>query len=94
MAPLWKALGYLREGDTLVVPSLDRSGRSIQDLIAVVAGLRRRGTTSRQTVSPRHKRAEPVYRARRDGPTRPAFSGMPRASARTVAAVRLVPPPL
>ncbi|MDP9868224.1 DNA invertase Pin-like site-specific DNA recombinase [Streptosporangium brasiliense] len=37
---LWKALDYLREGDTLVVPSLDRLGRSLQDLIAIVAGLR------------------------------------------------------
>jgi len=26
---LWKALDYLREGDTLVVPSLDRLGRSL-----------------------------------------------------------------
>jgi DNA invertase Pin-like site-specific DNA recombinase len=40
---LWKALDYLREGDTLVVPSLDRLGRSIQDLIAIVGGLRKRG---------------------------------------------------
>ena len=40
---LWKALDYLREGDTLVVPSLDRLGRSLQDLIAIVAGLRKRG---------------------------------------------------
>lgn len=40
---LWKALDYLRAGDTLVVPSLDRLGRSIQDLIAIVAGLRKRG---------------------------------------------------
>jgi len=30
-------------GDTLVVPSLDRLGRSVQDLIAIVSGLRRRG---------------------------------------------------
>ncbi|WP_309074859.1 recombinase family protein [Streptomyces sp. NWU339] len=30
-------------GDTLVVPSLDRLGRSIQDLIAIVADLRKRG---------------------------------------------------
>ncbi|GAA2440348.1 recombinase family protein [Streptomyces glaucus] len=41
---LWKALDYLRECDTLVVPSLDRLGRSIQDLIAIVSGLRKRGT--------------------------------------------------
>ncbi len=40
---LWKCLGYLRPGDTLVVPSLDRLGRSIQDLISIVAGLRKRG---------------------------------------------------
>ncbi|MEV0322692.1 recombinase family protein [Streptomyces sp. NPDC050658] len=40
---LWKTLDYLREGDTLVVPSLDRLGRSIQDLIAIVSGLRKRG---------------------------------------------------
>ena len=40
---LRKALGYLRPGDTLVVPSLDRLGRSLQDLIAIVAGLRKRG---------------------------------------------------
>lgn len=40
---LWNALDYLRTNDTLVVPSLDRLGRSIQDLIAIVAGLRERG---------------------------------------------------
>ncbi|WP_374195540.1 recombinase family protein [Streptomyces sp. ISL-87] len=40
---LWAALDYLRPGDTLVVPSLDRLGRSIQDLIAIVSGLRKRG---------------------------------------------------
>lgn len=40
---LRKALDYLREGDTLVVPSLHRLGRSIQDLIAIVSGLRKRG---------------------------------------------------
>jgi DNA invertase Pin-like site-specific DNA recombinase len=40
---LWKCLDYLRPGDTLVVPSLDRLGRSIQDLIAIVSGLRQRG---------------------------------------------------
>ncbi|ASR00803.1 recombinase family protein [Streptomyces sp. 11-1-2] len=40
---LWKALDYARPGDTIVVPSLDRLGRSIQDLIAIVSGLRKRG---------------------------------------------------
>jgi DNA invertase Pin-like site-specific DNA recombinase len=36
-------LDYLRPGDTLVVPSLDRLSRSLQDLIGLVAELRRRG---------------------------------------------------
>ena len=36
-------LDYLRAGDTLVVPSLDRLSRSLQDLITLVARLRRRG---------------------------------------------------
>ncbi|MFC9220329.1 recombinase family protein [Streptomyces hygroscopicus] len=34
---------FLDAGDTLVVPSLDRYGRSLQDLIDVVAELRERG---------------------------------------------------
>ena len=34
----------LRAGGTLVVPSLDLLPRSLQDLITIVAGLRRRGT--------------------------------------------------
>jgi DNA invertase Pin-like site-specific DNA recombinase len=42
-AELWKCLEYMRAGDTLVVPSLDRLGRSLQDLISIVAGLRQRG---------------------------------------------------
>jgi DNA invertase Pin-like site-specific DNA recombinase len=33
---------FLAEGDTLVVPSLDRYGRSLADLIAMVGDLRRR----------------------------------------------------
>jgi DNA invertase Pin-like site-specific DNA recombinase len=40
---LWRCLDYLRPGDTLVVPSLDRLGRFPQDLIQVVTGLRKRG---------------------------------------------------
>ena len=40
---LWKALDYLRPGDTLIVASLDRLGRSLQNLISIVAGLRKRG---------------------------------------------------
>lgn len=40
---LGRCLDYLRPGDTLVVPSLDRLGRSLQDLIQIVTGLRRRG---------------------------------------------------
>ncbi|WP_309505046.1 recombinase family protein [Streptomyces sp. KM273126] len=34
---------FLDSGDTLVVPSLDRYGRSLQDLIDMVAQLRERG---------------------------------------------------
>lgn len=40
---LTECLDYLRPGDTLVVLSLDRLSRSLQDLIAIVAELRRRG---------------------------------------------------
>ena len=36
-------LDYLRPGDTLVVPSLDRLSRSPADLIAIVGTLRRHG---------------------------------------------------
>ncbi len=36
-------LDYLRPGDVLVVPSLDRFSRSLQDLINLVGELRRRG---------------------------------------------------
>jgi DNA invertase Pin-like site-specific DNA recombinase len=36
-------LDFMEPGDTLVVPALDRLSRSLQDLIAVVADLRRRG---------------------------------------------------
>jgi DNA invertase Pin-like site-specific DNA recombinase len=36
------ALGFMQAGDTLVVPALDRLSRSRQDLITVVADLRRR----------------------------------------------------
>src|SRR5579875_2552980 len=36
-------LHYLRPGDTLVVPSLDRLSRSLADLITLVGELRRRG---------------------------------------------------
>lgn len=40
---LQKALDYLRPGDTLIVPSLDRLGRSIKDLIGIVGALRAEG---------------------------------------------------
>lgn len=40
---LQACLTYLRAGDTLVVPSLDRLSRSLQDLITLVGQLRRRG---------------------------------------------------
>ncbi|MER6257882.1 recombinase family protein [Streptomyces sp. NPDC001584] len=34
---------FLQSGDTLVVPALDRYGRSLQDLVNMLAALRRRG---------------------------------------------------
>lgn len=37
------ALGYVREGDTLVVWRLDRLGRSLKDLVDQVEGLREKG---------------------------------------------------
>ncbi|MEV0699341.1 recombinase family protein [Saccharopolyspora sp. NPDC050389] len=40
---LWACLDYLREGDTLVVLELSRLGRSLQDLLSLVSGLRKRG---------------------------------------------------
>ena len=38
-----KALGYLREGDTLVVTKLDRLGRSLKKLLELVEDLKERG---------------------------------------------------
>lgn len=38
-----RALDFMRPGDTLVVASLDRLSRSLQDLIGMVAELRHRG---------------------------------------------------
>ncbi len=40
---LTACLDYLRPGDTLVAPSLDRLARSLQDLITIVGNLRRAG---------------------------------------------------
>lgn len=40
---LWNCLEFLHAGDTLVVLELSRLGRSLQDLIALVGGLRKRG---------------------------------------------------
>lgn len=40
---LAKALDFMRPGDALVVASLDRLSRSLQDLITMVADLRQRG---------------------------------------------------
>jgi len=37
---LWRALEYVREGDTFVVTRIDRLARSVTDLSAIVEGLR------------------------------------------------------
>ncbi|WP_433523919.1 recombinase family protein [Nocardia pseudovaccinii] len=56
-------------GDTPVVPSMDRLGRSLQDLISIVAGLRKRGTGFRSrhealdTTTPGECRVFHVYAA-------------------------------
>lgn len=42
-AELRAALEFMQPGDVLVVPSLDRLSRSLQDLITTVADLRKRG---------------------------------------------------
>ncbi|MEH0509590.1 recombinase family protein [Streptomyces sp. B21-106] len=43
VGPQGRCHAFLDAGDTLVVPSLDRYGRSLQDLINMVAELRTRG---------------------------------------------------
>lgn len=40
---LWACPDHLRPGDVLVVASLDWLGRSLDDLLALVGGLRKRG---------------------------------------------------
>ncbi len=54
-------LDYLRAGDTLVVPSLDRLSRSLQDLITIVAGLRRSGTGPVPARGARHRGGRLVF---------------------------------
>ncbi|WP_344393281.1 recombinase family protein [Streptomyces vastus] len=49
-----------------MVPSLDRLGRSIQDLISIVSGLRKRGIGFQSG-------CDVVSRTRRDGPKWPRF---------------------
>ena len=39
------ALGYVRDGDALVVHSLDRLGRNVEDLLSLVRKLNERGVT-------------------------------------------------
>jgi hypothetical protein len=45
-------LDFMHAGDTLVVPSLDRLSRSLQDLITAVGNLRCRGSASPPCVRP------------------------------------------
>jgi hypothetical protein len=45
-------LAYLRPGDTLVVQSLDRLARSLQDLLTIVGDLRRSGVWMRRLPKP------------------------------------------
>ncbi|MFF2638938.1 recombinase family protein [Streptomyces niveus] len=57
---LWKVLGFLHEGDTLIVPSLDQLGRSVQNLIAFVPGLRKRGQAVDMTTPSQPSRSSPA----------------------------------
>jgi DNA invertase Pin-like site-specific DNA recombinase len=56
---LTACLAYLRAGDTLAVPSLDRLARSLQDLITLVGELRRRGVGFRSL----HEALDTIHRA-------------------------------
>ncbi|MGE6834802.1 recombinase family protein [Streptomyces niveus] len=62
-------LGFLREGDTLIVTSLDQLGRSVQNLIVIVPGLRKRGLAVDMTTPPQPSRSSPANSPRR-APTR------------------------
>jgi hypothetical protein len=81
-------LDYLRPGDTLVVPSLDRLSRSLADLIAIVAALRRRGVGFKSLhEAPGHhypRRPTGLPRLRRAGGVHPRADrrGHPRGSGR------------
>ncbi|MFE5091995.1 recombinase family protein [Streptomyces sp. NPDC056638] len=88
---LWKVLDHLRECDTLVVPSLDRLGRSVQDLIATVSGLR---TRHRLRLIARGAR----YRRTRRSPPLPRFASLaeppsPSANSSSRAPTRAWKPP-
>ena len=42
---LWKAIKYVREGDTLVVSSIDRLARSLRDMLTIMEELEQKGVT-------------------------------------------------
>lgn len=42
---LWKAIKYVREGDTLVVSSIDRLARSLRDMLTIMEELEEKGVT-------------------------------------------------
>ena len=55
------ALNYVRRGDTLLVWRLDRLARSLQDLIAIIGDLEKRGVIRRR--GPRLKVSLPLAQA-------------------------------
>jgi len=79
-------LDYLRAGDTLVVPSLDRLSRSLQDLITLVAGLRRRGTGFRSL----HEALDTTTPGGRLSEQLPADLGVMSAAAGAAEALKLL----
>ena len=70
------ALGYLRDGDVLVVWRLDRLGRSLPHLIETVGALDARGVGFRsltESIDYDFGRATHLSRVRRAGPVRTRF---------------------
>ncbi|MCM3883334.1 recombinase family protein [Frankia sp. R82] len=86
---LTACLDYLRTGDVLVVPSLDRLSRSPQDLITLVGELRRRGIGLRplhEGLDAARARGQRLGRPPRCRPSRSATPAFCCASPRTPSA--------
>ncbi len=56
------AMHYLRAGDTFVVYSLSRAGRSLRDLLELITGLEERGVHFRSLLEPQIDTSSPTGR--------------------------------